>query len=323
MNRFSRHDGLLLLMTIIWGVNFSIVKVALRQIPPLAFNTIRLAIASVLFLLAIAVVRARRNSGGGNALGGGPASGVAERPPAPILRRDWLLIAVFGFIGHFVYQICFLVGLANTTVANSSLILGCSPVVVALLVAAAGHERVRRSHWAGAALSVFGIYLVVGHGARVGAESLYGDVLTLCGLFCWSIYTVGAKGLLDRHSPLEVTGYSMAFGTVPFAVMSIGDIRSVDWQAVHADAWAALVFSAVFALFVAYLIWYSAVQRIGNVRTSIYSNLTPISALLIAVLWLGEPWTAAKVVGAAAILFGMALTRLVHPAERAMAPAEE
>jgi drug/metabolite transporter (DMT)-like permease len=368
--RLSRNDGLLLLMTVIWGANYSIVKVALHEIPPLAFNSLRLGLASLLFLLTLALCRRARpvdrsdesSVGQGFSLADpqdrgklgaraptsdpGPrtsddaasvstpdtghrtpddaASVLAVFQRSRICPRDWLLIAVFGLIGHFVYQICFLFGLDRTTVANSSLILGCSPVVVALFSAALGHERVWPLHWIGAVLSVGGIYLVVGRGAGVGGASLAGDGLTICGLFCWGLYTVGAKGLLDRHSPLEVTGYSMAIGTVPYVLLGLGELRALDWRSVQADAWAALVFSAAFALFVAYLIWYTAVQRIGNIRTAMYSNVTPIAALAVAVLWLGEHLTSGKLVGAVAILTGMALTRLVTVSPvRASAPAEE
>ena len=364
--RLSRNDGLLLVMTVIWGVNYSIVKVALRAIPPLAFNSLRLGLASLLFLVTLAVcrrgphevrrpksdVRSRtvpsvtvraelasvpRRAGPRTSADAASAStpDAGRRTPddtasvlpvfqrSRIYPRDWFLIAVFGLIGHFVYQICFLFGLDRTTVANSSLILGCSPVVVALFSAALGHERVRPLHWAGAALSIAGIYLVVGRGAQIGGASLAGDVLTICGLFCWGVYTVGVKGLLDRHSPLEVTGYSMAIGTVPYVLLGLGELRRFDWSGVQAQAWAALVFSAVFALFVAYLIWYVAVQRIGNVRTAMYSNMTPIAALAVAVLWLGERLTLDEIAGAIAILTGMALTRLVTERRHVAAPAEE
>ncbi len=339
--RFTRNDGLLLLMTVIWGANYSIVKVALRAIPPLAFNSLRLGFASLLFLLTIALCRRPADAGdSGDATRlAGPARYPADRGAAGdvglhevpavfhrtrISARDWALIAVFGLVGHFVYQLCFVLGLDRTTAANSSLILGCSPVVVALFSAAVGNERVGPAHWAGAVLSVAGIYLVVGRGAHIGGASLAGDVLTICGLFCWGAYTVGAKGLLDRHSPLEVTGYSMAIGTAPFVLTGIPHLIALDWNKVPGQAWVALVFSAIFALFVAYLIWYVAVQRIGNIRTAMYSNVTPVAALAFAVLWLGEHLQIEEIIGAGAILTGMALTRLTSgsPA-RSAAPAEE
>lgn len=104
----------------------------------------------------------------------------------------------------------------------------------------------------------------------------------------------------------------MAIGTAFYAAVGLKDLASLDWTRVSMVAWAALVFSAVFALFVSYLVWYTAVRAIGSVRTSVYSNITPLVALLVAIVWLGERLTPARGAGAAAILIGAALTRLVR-----------
>jgi len=52
------------------------------------------------------------------------------------------------------------------------------------------------------------------------------------------------------------------------------------------------------------------VQRIGPARTSIYSNVVPLVAMSVARVWLGEPITPVKLMGAAAIVGGVVLTRL-------------
>ena len=71
-----------------------------------------------------------------------------------------------------------------------------------------------------------------------------------------------------------------------------------------------ILWSSIFCLVLAYVIWYTGVQRLGATRTSAYSNLIPIFAMGVAWLWLGEPVTMAQAVGAAAILAGVFLTRL-------------
>ncbi|MEW5982148.1 MAG: DMT family transporter [Acidobacteriota bacterium] len=292
-------DGLLLLMVLIWGGNFTVVKSALQQLTPLAFNAIRLLVASAVFLAAISWTGLPRFS-----------------------RREWAWMALLGVIGHFVYQMGFLGGLARTTASNSSLILGCSPVAVALVSAVAGHERIGRGQWAGVFLSVAGIYLVVGTGARFGGASLVGDLLTFGAAWCWAIYTVGCRSLLTRYSPLAVTGLTMAVGTLFYLPMAAPDLARLEWSHVPMWAWVAVVFSGILALNVSYLIWYTAVQRIGNLRTSVYSNVTPVVAMSVAAVVLGEPITIAKIAGAAAILGGVAATRAFskHPAP---IPAEE
>jgi len=290
--RLSRLDALLLVMTVIWGGNYSLIKSALAEVPPLAFNGVRLTLASLLFLAAIRM----RNS--------------AIR----LSRRDWLGIVALAVVGQCVYQLLFISALARTSVANSSLIIACTPIFVALMTAGLGHERVTPWQWAGTLLSAVGIYIVVGRGAALSRASLAGDLMMLAAVLCWSASTVGARPLLARHSPLVVTGYSMAIGCVLYLPFAWPALREIAWRDVSARAWWAVVLSAVFALCVAYMIWYTALQRIGNTRTSIYSNMVPIAAMLVAWLWLGEHIGAAKLAGAAAILLGVGFTK-VQPDE--------
>jgi drug/metabolite transporter (DMT)-like permease len=309
-------DVLLLLMILIWGSNYSVVKMALRQIPPLPFNSLRLALASLLFLGSLAVAGGRRGPATT-----APRQGWRAFPSARTLSgRDWLLIAALGALGHFVYQMCFMGGVARTSVSNVSLILGTSPVAVAMLSSAVGHEQVNRRHWIGAVLSVGGVYLVAGRDASLSGQTMVGDLLAVCAVLCWTVYTVAARSLLERHPPLVVTGYTMAIGTVLYVPFGLAGLRALDWHSVSPGAWTGLVFSAVFALYVAYLVWHTAVQRIGNLRTSIYSNMLPALAMLIAAIWLNEEITAPKVAGAAAILIGVGITRT---APAPSAPPEE
>ncbi len=288
---FSRLDALLLGMTLIWGSNFSLIKAALRQMPELGFNSLRMALGSLLFA---AIIQQRHG-----------IRAVLLR----LDRRDWIGFVALGVIGHFVYRLLFMAGVARTSVANSSLVFGCTPVTVALLSSSLGHERITPLRWAGVALSLAGIYLVVGQANQRGA-SLAGDLLILGAMLCWALYTVGSRSLLTRYSPLVVTGLTMTIGSVLYAPFGVPSLLRLNWSSVSWWAWGLLVYSALFALVVAYLIWYTAVQQVGNSRTSIYSNVVPLVAMAVAALALGEPITARKIGGAFAILCGVALTRL-------------
>ena len=308
--QLSRLDALLVLMTVIWAGNYSIIKGALGEIPPVAFNAIRLTVASALFLVAIEGSRV--------------AAGESKHDSRPLTRRDWTGIVALALVGQFLYQVLFISGLARTSVANSSLLIGCTPIFVALLTAALGQERITPVRWAGAVLSLVGIYLVVGyrnHDASMSRASLGGDLMMLAAVLCWSLATVGSRPLLERHSPLVVTGYSMAIGSALYVPFAWPELRDLGWRTVSAGAWLAVGFSAVFALCVAYMIWYTAVQRLGNTRTSVYSNMVPIAAMLIARLWLGEHIGPLKVAGAAAIILGVALTKVQFDGRSAAEPA--
>jgi drug/metabolite transporter (DMT)-like permease len=292
-------DGLLFLMILIWGGHYTIVKVAFVSVPYLAFNAARLLIASILFVAVIAWQGFPR-----------------------LTRRDCVQFILLGAVGHCLYQWLFMGGLVRTSVGNSSLISGCSPVAVALASAWAGHERISRVQGLGVILSAIGIYVIVGRSAEFGGAHLVGDLLTVVAMLCWAVYTVGSRALLTRFSPLVVTGLTMAAGTVMYLPGAARDLVNTSWGSLGLGVWAAMLYSSLLSLNVAYLIWYTSVQRIGNLRTSAWSNFIPVVALSTAAFFLGESVTRDKAIGATAILAGVALTRLVSRGQPD-APAEE
>jgi len=289
-------------MVLIWAVNYSVIKRAFLEIPPQPFNAVRVLIATAVFLIGMwaAASAAKR---------GAKVSRIFYTPTRPTAKDRWLLLGL-GLIGNFIYQLAFVGGVALTSVSNSALIIGATPVVVALTTALVGRERIGRLHWLGAATSAFGIYLVVGHGAEFGGSHIKGDLLVMTSVICWSIYSLGAASLIKRHSPLFVTGMTFVVGCIPYALAVLPQMMQVSWLHLSAYVYISMVFSALLALCLAYLIWYTGIQAIGVARTSLYSNLVPVAAMAVAALWLGEPMTMIKIVGATAVLAGLFLTRL-------------
>ncbi len=287
-------DGALLLMVLIWGSNFSVVKVALRDFPEIPFNAMRLLIGSAVFL---GVIWWQRDS---------------ERQQAPLSRTDWLQLLFLGAVGTFLYQLCFVGGVRRTSVANGSLIVGCSPILIALLSAWAGHERIKPVRWVGVFLALGGLYLVVGRGAELSSQTLYGDALMLAGVSCWAVYSVASQPILKRHSALTVIGLTFSIGAAIYVVMMVPVLLRVDWSAISAQSWGLMVASALLALNLSYYIWYTGLKKLGGSRTSVYSYLTPVVAMVVAAAWLSEPISANQVAGAGAIFTGLLITRFVN-----------
>jgi len=287
-------DLLLLLMILIWGSNFSVVKVALRDFPEIPFNAMRLVVGTIVFLAAIRFMRDR------------------STPTTPLTREDWKRFFLLGLVGTFLYQLCFVAGVRRTSVGNSSLIIGASPVVIALFSSWAGHERVPPLRWFGVFMALAGLYLVVGHRLDLSAQTWRGDALIIVSVFCWALYSVASQPVLKRYSPLVVTGVTFSIGAVLYVLAAIPILFSVDWRSISTLSWVLMFASAVLALNVSYLIWYTGLQRLGGTRTSVYSYLTPIVAMIVAAIWLGEPISGNQMTGAGAILAGLVITRFSH-----------
>lgn len=287
----TRLDVLLLLMILIWGTNFSVVKVALRDFPEIPFNAMRLAVATAVFLAAIRWTRDE------------------ARPRAPLTRTDWIQLLFLGLVGTFLYQLCFVAGVRRTSVGNGSLIVGISPIVIALMSAMAGHERISLLRWAGVGMALLGLYFVVGKGVEFSSLTLRGDLLMLGGVFCWATYSVASQPILKRHSPLIVIGLTFSIGAALYVLMMVPTLMDVNWGGVSGFSWFLMVASALLALNLSYWIWYTGLKRLGGSRTSVYSYLTPIVAMIVAAIWIGEPIAGNQMAGAAAIFAGLLITR--------------
>ena len=291
---------LLLVMVVIWGANYSLIKVVLREMPPPVFNALRLSIAAAVFVAVLAL--------------------TAKTRPT---RREWIQLAGLGFYGQFLYQLFFLNGMSRTSVANASLIIGLVPMVVALTNAVLGLEKLSRAYWIGTAVSLVGMYFVVGVGAGVARASLVGDLLTFCAVLAWSAYTVAAKPLLARHSSIVVSGWSITLGTLFYLPYAVPAMRTLDWSSVSAGAWIGITVSALLSINLSYILWNMAVQTLGSSQTAIYSNLIPVAAVGTAALWLGEPIGGAKAIGAALIILGLVVATRFGKAAAEAIPAEE
>ena len=287
---------MMLVTVMIWGLNFVAVKLVLREFLPMAFIGLRFTMATAVIWLFLWQRTQGPNSS--ESLG--------------MLHRDVLSIIGLGLLGHTLYQLLFVYGMTLTTAANSSLLLATAPIWVAVLGYLLHIERISRVTWYGILLSFCGILiLILGGGGRVdvGGTTIRGDLLLLASAIVWAVHTTASKPFLARYSPLKLTSWTMLAGTIPLVIISIPAIRQQDWAAITPVGWAAFLFSTLLSLVVGYLVWYTSVQKVGNARTAVYSNLTPVFAIIFAWIILDSTLMPLQLVGGAVVLAGLILTR--------------
>lgn len=294
----------LLVLALIWGVNFSVIKASLDQLDPLAFNALRFPLACGALLLGLRLFR-----------------GPLELPRPEDRGR----VVALGLLGNAVYQLFFIYGLDRTRAGNAALLLATVPVWTTLFSTARKHERPTSRVWIGVVGTFLGMILVVSGGGaalRLGGATLTGDLLTVSAAVLWSIYTVGSRDLVVRYGSLPMTAWTLWAGTPVLVLLGAPALVGTDWAELTPLAWGGVVYAGLLAIGLAYLLWYRGVQRIGNTRTAVYSNLVPVVALLVAWAWLSEEPTGLQLAGAAVILGGLTLTRHHRPGREPGSPAE-
>lgn len=288
--KFGTTDLFMLFAILFWAINFSFIKIALREFSPMGFNGIRLFFASLILIVVLFI------SGEGFSLA----------------KSDILKIFFLGIIGNTAFQLLFIHGLNWTTASKTSVIMAMTPVFVALLSTLLKQEKIHWAGWVGIVISFIGFYFVITE--QLGTfhfswENLRGDLMILAGNLFWAIYTVFSKPLLERISPLKLTSITLAIGVVFYLPFAVLDIRRLHWNEVSFQAWAILFYSALFAIAISYIIWYASVKRVGNSKTAIYGYITPVFAMLFASIIISERITLLQIGGALIILVGVYLTR--------------
>jgi len=285
--RFTSHDLGMLVVSLLWGGNFAASKFALGQLSPLAFSSLRFAVASGLLIAATRAMRASR----------------------PLPRRTVFWLVVLGLIGNTLYQTAFMTGLRVTTATNSAMIVAFLPVMVALLGAVTGIERATPAMWMGVLLGTAGVALVVGAtGVSWSSASLGGDLLVLFATLCWAVYTVGVRRAGRGVDAMQITSITVAAGAAGLMVVGLPELLVQDWGAVTLTGWGAVAYATLLALVVAAPLFNRAVQGIGSDRTAVYNCLTPLVAMAVAWVTLREVPTGLQFVGVALVLAGVWLS---------------
>ena len=290
--RATLTDGLLVAMALIWGVNASVMKLAVTEMPPLVFNAARLGLASIaLVAMALAVRRTR------------------------LTRRDVGVLLVLGVLGTGLYQFFMIEGLARTRAGTTALILSSGPAFVALFGRVPGVERITRRGMLGIGLSMVGIAFVAltQPEALTRRETLLGSALVLVGCICWSLFAVLIKPYANRLDGRVLTAITIVGGTLPLSLIALPAVDEVAWDQLSLATWGAIVYAGLASMVIAYLFWNRGVRLLGPTRTAAFGNLQPIFALTAARVMLGEKPGAWQLVGAVGIIAGVLLTRTAEP----------
>ncbi len=279
-----------LLAVVIWAVNYPAMKIAFRELSPLAFTGWRFVLATVV-LLAAALFRGERVL------------------PPPGARGLALLLALCG-VG--LYQWLYALGLASTSGFSAALLNSVSPLVAMLLVVLLGQERMTPLAAAGSLLSWAGVVLFVASARGVDFGSTGGNLMCLGAATSWAVYNVVSARAGRLMSPGAAQIAAFGGGTVLILAYALPDMLRQDYSRVSLSTWGLVVFSAVLPLAVAFRLWLEAVRTLGVTQATSFGFLVPVLAGVASAIFTGERFNAPKVLSAAVVLAGLAVIRIAR-----------
>jgi len=235
--------------------------------------------------------------------------GLAAKLPA-LSRREWKVLWLLGFSGGGLHLALQWLGLHYTTATSATLYLSTAPIFILLLAAPLLGERIAARQWAGVAVSFTGVALIGMQGRLLQPSFNVGDLCALASMAMWGSYTVFLR---MRRDALDIVEFLTLVCLLGLALMtpwvSVEFLLGATLKLTAAGA-AAVLYSAIGSLLLAYAGWSYVVKRMGAARAGATMHLMPAIAVGLAALFLGEYPVWYHFAGVALILVGVALASL-------------
>jgi drug/metabolite transporter (DMT)-like permease len=275
-----RGWGLFAAMSVIWGVPYLLIKIAVEgvSVPVLVFARTAVG-AAVLLPLAL--------------------SAAAWRP----VLRHWKPVLVFAFFEIIAAWLLLSDAERHLSSSLTGLLIAASPIIATVLNRATGGEqRLSVVRWVGLAVGLGGVAVLAGPDLVVGSTWPVVEVLLVA--TCYAIAPLVADRYLGEVPALPMTAACLSVAALVYAAPA-----AATWPADLPDVrvLAALGGLAVLCTAIAFLVFFALVREVGPTRALVFTYVNPAVALAAGVIVLGEPLTGRLVAGLVLVLLGSAL----------------
>lgn len=269
---------------IFWASAFAAIRLSLRSYSPGHLVLLRFLTASLILLVYALIVRM----------------------PMP-KKKDLPAMFFLGFIGITVYHLTLAYGELTVSAGSASILVSSAPIFTALLAVFILREKINFWGWAGILISFFGVTLVtMGEGKGITFEPAV--ILILLSAISASFYIVLQKPYLKKYSPVQFVTYAIWTGTFFQLYFSAGLFQSIKNAPIGTTL--AIVYLGIFPAALSYITWSYVLSRIPTSLAASYLYLSPVLAILIAMVWLGEIPTFLSLIGGVFTLTGVIIVNI-------------
>jgi drug/metabolite transporter (DMT)-like permease len=279
-----------LLLCCIWGSTWLFIKLGLRDLPPMNFAAVRFVLASAVLFGVV----------------------FARRIRLPRAARDWALIAATGVLAFTLNYGLLFWGEQHVSSGLAALLQATIPVFGMLIAHAyLPGERLTTIKMAGALLGVAGVGLIFSNQMRAGgAMAAWGSAAIVAGAVCVAYANVLVKARGGKFDPAVLAAGQMLCGLVPLLVFGLafeGNPFKFRWTALAVGS---LLYLTLVGSVAAFLLYYWLVRKIDVTKTMLIPLVTPLAAVVLGMLVLGESLSWRTLAGGALIMSGIGLVVL-------------
>jgi len=291
----ARHLYVLALLTLFWGLNWPVMKLAVSQMPPLSFRAASLLLGLPCLALGLKLLKV----------------------PFGVPRAEWRQLAVLTVTNMLVWHVLLIIAIPHLSSGRAAILGYTMPVFSALWGRTLFGERLKPRQLLGVAAAGGAVVLLLWHEfTRLsGAPLAAAGVLVAAG-----VWGLGTQQLRRAHSTvptLTLSFWMTAMTTLLLCALAVL-FESPRWQLPPAAAGWAILYNGVLVFGYCHAAWFFLARTLTPVASSTSVMLIPVLGIVSGALWLGEPLHWQDGVAVALILLAIGAVLLPdHAARRA------
>jgi drug/metabolite transporter (DMT)-like permease len=261
----SRQWTVLILLTLVWGINWPIMKIGVTGFPPLTFRTLCMWLGTPILALVL----------------------VVQRVPFRIGREHWRELLLLATFNMFFWHGLIIVAVQSLSSGRAAILGYTMPMFSAVLGAWVFGERLSKRAWVGVAAASVGVVLLLWHELSNLSGKPVGVLLALGAASTWALGTQ----LLRRTKmpvPTLTISFWMAFLTTGVMTVLALVLEREQWHAPSEATWGAIVFNAVLVFGFAQAAWFYLARSLPPVASTLSVMLIPVLGVFSGAVGLGE-----------------------------------
>jgi len=261
----SRQWTVLILLTLVWGINWPIMKIGVTEFPPLSFRALCMWLGTPVLALVL----------------------VVQRVPFRIGREHWRELLLLATFNMFFWHGLIIVAVQSLSSGRAAILGYTMPMFSAVLGAWVFGDRLGKRAWGGVAAASLGVVLLLWHELSNLSGKPVGVLLALGAASTWAL---GTQMLRRTTMPIPTLAISFWMTVLTTGVMTVlaTVLEREQWQTPAASTWGAIAFNAVLVFGFAQVAWFYLARSLPPVASTLSVMMIPVLGVFSGAVGLGE-----------------------------------
>ena len=280
---------LIILQQIISSTTHIVAKSVLFDVPAPLLLLIRASIASLTFLVFIAIRKIKLFK---------------------VEKKDIPLFCILAILNIPVNQYLFFLSLKHTSPPNVALAYALSPAFVLIIGGIFLKEIVTKIKLTGIVIALLGVlFILFEKGIDLKSDNFLGNILALLAALAWALYTIIGKKFVNKYGAVYTTAIAMFFGLIFYLPVFLLSDHNFAISLITKIDWIQIIYLGVVTSGIAYVLWYMALKKLDAAKVSVFNNLQPILTTIMAIIFFNHQLTIPFVLGGLFTLLGVFITQ--------------